>query len=251
MIERSDNGGVTILKLAHGKANTMDIEFCRAMIAQFNELRSSPAQAVVLTGQGSIFSAGVDLVRVSDGGPSYIREFLPLLNAMLDAVFHFPKPVVAAINGHAIAGGCVLACCCDRRLMAGDGGRIGVTELLVGLPFPALAFEIMRFVTASRYFSRAIYGGETYSSEEGAARGLIDEIVTPAELIARAVAHAQALAALPANTFAMTKRQMHLPVIERMKCEGGDTDAAVTDIWAAPGAIGSIRDYVARTLKKR
>jgi enoyl-CoA hydratase len=251
VIERSDNGGITILKLAHGKANTMDIELCRDVIEQFNQLKSSTARAVVLTGQGSIFSAGVDLVRISAGGSAYIREFLPVLNAMFDAVFHFPKPVVAAINGHAIAGGCVLACCCDGRLMARDGGRIGVTELLVGVPFPALAFEIMRFVTAARYFPRAVYGGETYAPEDGTERGWIDEIAAPADLVARAVANAQELAALPAKTYAMTKRQMRLPVIERMKREGHAIDAAITDIWAAPEAIGSIGDYVARTLKKR
>ena len=251
MFEKSEKGGITVLKLAYGKANTMDVEFCQAVISEFKELRSSAAKAVVLTGQGSIFSAGVELVRTSDGGPAYVRKFLPALNAMFDAVFHFPKPVVAAINGHAIAGGCVLACCADRRLMAQGNGRIGVTELLVGLPFPALAFEVMRSVTLSRYFSQAIYTGETILPEAGVERGWIDEVVAPADLMERAVAVAQTLAALPASTFVMTKRQMHLPVIERMEREGNKIDAAVIDIWAAPDATGRIQDYVARTFKKR
>jgi enoyl-CoA hydratase len=250
MIERSDKGGIAILKLAYGKANTMDIALCQAVIEAFGQLRASSAQAVVLTGQGGIFSAGVELVHTSDGGPAYVRKFLPVLNAMFDAAFHFPKPVVAAINGHAIAGGCVLACCADRRLMAQGNGRIGVTELLVGLPFPALAFEIMRHVTASRYFPQAIHAGETYLCDGGAERGWIHEIVAPADLTDRAVAAAQTLAALPAATFAMTKRQMHSPVIERMERQGEEIDAAVTEIWAAPEATTRIRDYVARTLKK-
>ena len=105
------------------------------------ELRGSDAKAVVLTGQGKIFSAGVDLKRLSEGGADYIRKFLPVLHKLYDTVFYHPKPVVAAINGHAIAGGCVLACCADRRIMAREGGRIGVTESLVGVPFPALAFD--------------------------------------------------------------------------------------------------------------
>ena len=251
MIEKSEKDGIVVLKLVDGKANTMDIEFCDAMINEFKELRSSSAKAVMLTGQGSIFSAGVELVRTSDGGPGYVRKFLPALNAMFDAVFHFPRPVVAAINGHAIAGGCVLACCADKRLMARGNGRIGVTELLVGLPFPALAFEIMRAVTLSRYFSQAIYAGETYLPDGGAERGWIDEVVAPTELMDRTLVVAQALAALPASTFAMTKRQMHLPVIERMELVGDEIDGAVTDIWAAADATARIRDYVARTLKKR
>ena len=246
MIERSDRGDIAIVRLAHGKANTMDIELCQAVIDGFNQLRSAPPQAVVLTGQGGIFSAGVDLVRTSTGGPAYIRKFLPVLNAMFDAVFHFPKPVVAAINGHAIAGGCVLACCADRRLMAAGNGRIGVTELLVGLPFPALAFEIMRFVTAPRHFTKAIYHGETYLPDDAVARGWVQDIVPPAELIDRGIAVAQTLAA----TFAMTKQQLQMPVNERMTREGRAIDAKVTDIWAAPETTATIRDYVSRTLKK-
>ncbi len=251
MIERSDTGSIAILKLAHGKANTMDIELCRAVIEACEQLKDSSAQAVVLTGQGGIFSAGVELIRTSEGGPDYVRKFLPMLNAMFDSVFHFPKPVVAAINGHAIAGGCVLACCADRRLMAQGNGRIGVTELLVGLPFPALAFEIMRHVTASRYFPQAIFSGETYLWDGGTERGWIHEAVAPGDLMDRAISAAQTLATLPAATFAMTKRQMHASVIERMKHDGDEIDAAVIEIWAAAEATARIRDYVARTLKKR
>jgi enoyl-CoA hydratase len=251
VIERYDRDGIAILTLAHGKANTIDIELCEAVIETFGELKSASAKAVVLTGQGSIFSAGVDLLRTSEGGADYVRKFLPALNAMFDAVFHCPKPVVAAINGHAIAGGCVFACCADRRLMAQGNGRIGVTELLVGLPFPALAFEVMRSVTTPRYFSRAIYHGETHLPDGGTERGWIDEVVAPTDLLERAIAIAQTLAALPTATFAMTKRHMHMPVIERMEREGRAIDSAVTDFWATAEATARIRDYVARTFKKR
>src|SRR5262249_20565290 len=134
--------------------------------------------------------------------------------------------------------------------MAQSNGRIGVTELLVGLPFPALAFEIMRLVTAPRFFPQAIYHGETYSPDDGAARGWIHEVVSSAELIDRAMGVAQTLAGLPASTFSMTKRQMHLPAIERMEREGKAIDAKVTDVWAAPEATATICAYVARTLKK-
>jgi enoyl-CoA hydratase len=98
---------------------------------------------------------------------------------MFAALFSFPKPVVAAINGHAIAGGCVLACTCDKRLMGHEVGTIGVTELLVGFPFPALALEIMRSVTPPHYFEDVICGAATYAPSAGVARGLVDEVVDP------------------------------------------------------------------------
>ena len=105
----------------------------------------------MLTAQGGTFSAGVDLVRVLDEGPAYIKRFVASLNAFCESVFSLPRPLVAAINGHAIAGGCVMACLADRRIMARDAGRIGVPELRVGLPFPPGPAEVMRFSVPTKY----------------------------------------------------------------------------------------------------
>ena len=163
MIEISERDGVAIVTLAHGKANALDTEFCAAITTAFVKLKTAKSRAVVLTGQDRMFSAGVNLIRARDGGARYVRKFLPVLNKMFDTVFNFPKPVVAAVNGHAIAGGCVLACCADRRVMARDAGRMGITELMVGVPFPALAFEVMRFVAMPPDLPTLLYSGETFS----------------------------------------------------------------------------------------
>ncbi len=202
------------------------------------------------TGQGKIYSAGVDLKRLSDGGADYIRKFLPALHKLYDAVFYHPKPVVAAINGHAIAGGAVLAACADRRIMAREGGRIGVTELLVGVPFPALAFEIVRFAVPPRYLPEFTLSGATYASDDALQRGWIDEVTGPNDLLEDAVAVAQELALLSPPAFAQTKKQIRQAVTERLERSGEATDKAVTAIWTAPETLAYIRAYVARTLKK-
>jgi enoyl-CoA hydratase len=235
MIESKIVDGVTILTLAHGKANALDIEFCDALAARFVDLRKSDARAIVLSGQGKIFSAGVDLKRLSEGGADYVRRFLPALNRLYDAAFFHPKPMVAAVNGHAIAGGC---------------GRIGVTEILVGVPFPALAFEIMRHATPPYFFTEAILSGETFPAEVAAHRGWVNETADPPLLMERALAAAQSLAALSPPAFTQTKMQIRAAVAERMAQSGAATDKVVTDIWAAPATLSYIRDYVARTLKK-
>ena len=250
MIEISERDGIAIVKMVHGKANAMDAEFCAAVTRAFARLKTSKARAVVLTGQGRIFSAGVDLIRARDGGAAYVRKFLPVLNRMFDTVFHSPKPVVAAVNGHAIAGGCVLACCADRRLMAQEAGRMGITELLVGLPFPALAFEVMRFVAAPQHFPALTYSGATFPPDEAHGLGLLDEVVEPRVLLDRAIADARTLAALSPQAFAATKRQLRTDITDRMKKHGRRIDAEATKIWASPKATETIRDYVARTLKK-
>ena len=250
MIGVTHQGKIAVLTLAHGKANTLDTEFCRAITGEFARLKKSPAQAVVITAEGPIFSAGVNLIRASQGGPKYLRTFLPALNKMFDAVFNFPKPVIAAVNGHAIAGGCVLSSCADYRMMARGNGRIGVTELLVGLPFPALAFEVMRFVTGPRHFAELIYTGNTYAPDDALERGLVHEVVEPAVLQERALASAQMLADLSPAAFSQTKAQMRLAVTERIKRDGKKTDAAVAKIWTSAKAIQTINAYVAKTLKK-
>jgi enoyl-CoA hydratase len=166
-------------------------------------------------------------------------------------IFHFPKPVVAAINGHAIAGGAVLAACADRRIMANGSGRIGVTELLVGVPFPALAFEIVRFAAPHRYLPEFTLSGATYTSDDALQRGWIDEVAEPDALLVDAIAVAQELALLSPPAFAQTKRQIRQAVAERMAASGPATDKAVTEIWCAPATLDYIRDYVERTLTKR
>jgi enoyl-CoA hydratase len=250
MIDIKSQAGIAVLTLMHGKANALDIELCEALAARFMELRGSDAKAVVLTGQGKIFSAGVDLKRLSEGGTAYVRKFLPVLHKLYDTVFYHPKPVVAAINGHAIAGGCVLACCADRRIMAREGGRIGVTELLVGVPFPALAFEIVRYAVPPRHLSEFTLSGATYATDAALQRGWIDEIAESGELIEDAIAVAQELALLSPAAYAQTKMQIRQAVTERMAQSGQATDKAVTAIWTAPETLNYIRDYVARTLKK-
>jgi len=250
MIKSEITDGVEVLTLTHGKANALDIEFCNALASRFTELREADTKAVVLTGQGKIFSAGVDLKRLSEGGADYIRQFLPSLQRLYEAVFFHPKPVVAAVNGHAIAGGCVLACCADRRIMARDVGRIGVTEILVGVPFPALAFEIVRCAVPPRYLPEFTLSGTTYATDEALRRGWVDELAEPEDLIEDAVAIAKELSLLSPAAFAQTKMQIRQPVAERLQESGKATDKTVTEIWTAPATLARVRDYVARTLKK-
>lgn len=251
MIDSRVVDGIAVLAMTYGKANALDTEFCDALAVRFNDLRKADTKAVVLTGQGRIFSAGVDLKRLSAGGADYIRRFLPALHRLYEAVFFHPKPVVAAINGHAIAGGCVLACCADRRVFARDAGRIGVTEILVGVPFPALAFEIVRSAVPPRYLPEFTLSGATYETDEALRRGWVDEVSEPGDLVDRAVAAAKELSLLSPAAFAQTKSQIRQPVTERLQKTGEATDKAVTEIWAAPATLSYIRDYVARTLRSK
>lgn len=250
MIETVSRGDVAVVTMRHRIANAMDLELCEAIAVRFAELAAAPARAVVLTGHGGIFSAGADLVRALGAGADYFQEFLPALRRAFTAVFFCPKPVVAAINGHAIAGGCVLACAADRRLMAHGGGRIGITELRVGVPFPVIALEIMRHAVAPQRFEELVLGAATYPPDEGVALGLVHEVVDPPALLDRAVAAAAKLGELGPDAFALTKRQTRQVVADRVAADGPRHDPEVDRIWSTPAAAARIRDYVARTLRK-
>src|SRR3954451_8437871 len=161
MIDVEQHGDVAVVRLEHGKVNALDLELLRAISETMREV--STAGAVVLTGTGRAFSAGVDLRRIVDGGVAYAKEFLPALSEAFLAVFDCPRPVVAAINGHALAGGCVIAAAADVRLMS--GGSIGLTELLVGVQFPTVPLEVSRYAFGV-VAARLALTGETFGVEE-------------------------------------------------------------------------------------
>jgi enoyl-CoA hydratase len=250
LIDISEEGQVTVLTLKYGKSNAQDIEFCRGIVQVFESLRQSETRAVILTGQGSIFSAGVDLLRLTKDGPDYVQEFLPALSKMFETVFFFPKPVVAAINGHAIAGGCVLACCADYRVMTRDKGRIGVPELLVGVPFPAVALEVMRFATSPQYFTELLNTGATVNPETALRYGLINAVAEADELMEQALKIASQMATLPPKAFALTKAQVHAPAFAFLRDNGEGVDEEVIKQWSSPPTLEAIQTYIYRTFKK-
>lgn len=249
MIRREDRDGVALLRLEHGKANAIDIELAETLAERLDALRGErPAPAVVLTGSGSIFSAGVDLFRLLEEDEAYVDRFLPAFARMLVRLAGHPRPVVAALNGHAVAGGCIVACGCDLRLMAEGEGTVGVPELRVGVPFPGLALEILRAVVPAGRVRELVYRGRTYGPRQALARGLVDEVVPPERLLERAGEVATELAAIPEGTFALTKRQIRRPFLDPEDGGAGGLDAETLRGWKAPEAREAIRRHLERTL---
>ncbi|HEX6684549.1 MAG TPA: enoyl-CoA hydratase/isomerase family protein [Candidatus Limnocylindrales bacterium] len=244
--------GVAVVRLTHGKVNALDIELCRAISETFHDLTGS-AGAVVFTGTGPAFSAGVDLWRVLDGGPDYVDAFLPalvdaFLPALVDAfaaVFTCELPVVAAVNGHAIAGGCILAAACDHRVMAAGGGGIGIPEMLVGVPFPATALAIVEHAAGAKQARKLVYSGELLRPEAALESGLVDRLAAPEELVELALEQASRLASsIPPGTFAATKRYLN-----RLPCPS-EYDGEVVRLWRERVADGWIAGYMARTVRR-
>jgi enoyl-CoA hydratase len=249
MIERSQHEGILTLRLAHGKASALDVELLDALLREFDGV-GDDVRAVVLTGTGSIFSAGVDLFRLTRDGADYVRRFLPLLSRVLRTLFAFPRPVVAAANGHAIAGGCVIVLAADVRLMAEGAGRIGVPELLVGVPFPAAALEVVRFAVPPDRVQSLIYTGRTLTPPDALAEGLVDEVVAPQELPARAQEVARQLALIPPQVYRLTKQSLRAEALGRIDRASAANEQAALEAWSAAETHEHIREYLRRTVRK-
>lgn len=250
MIERKDHDGIRVLRLAHGKVSAMDLELGEAFIAEMTAALDPSVKAVIVTGSGSSFSAGVDLFRLIKDGADYARRFVPVLDELLKTALIFPKPVIAAVNGHAIAGGCILAAACDHRIMTEGNGRIGIPELAVGVPFPALPLQIMAARLSDGALRDLVFTGRTVQVDEAKALGLVDEKCPAGMLMDRAMETALKMASIPASAFAMTKECFYAPVLERAK-QLGDLNARVVDAWMQQHTYDTIRAYLDRTVGKK
>lgn len=241
MIEVDEKDGVHVVLLRHGKVNALDLELLEAIRDTFARL---PQHApVVLTGGAGAFSAGVDLRRILDGGAEYVSVFLPALSQAFLAVFDHDGPTVAAVNGHAIAGGLILAAACDRRVMAEGGGKLGLSELAVGVPFPLAALEIVRATYGDAITRELVLRADLYEARPALQLGLVDALFPPDMLVDQAWSLARLRPA--GEAYALTKARLHGPARDRIRERAELDDPAVAACWAAEDTHARIRAFLA------
>jgi enoyl-CoA hydratase/carnithine racemase len=250
MIELETRGAVAILRLQRGKGNALNVELLEAIYEALGSIESGPARAAIITGQGSVFGAGVDLPELVAGGEAYVRKFIPLMVQVFERLATFPKPLVAAVNGHAIAGGAIVMLACDQRLLVRGTARVGLTEVQVGVPFPAWALEIARFATPPEHFSTLICTGRTWGADEALARGLVDEALEPERLDERAFEVAKELGSLMPATFKAVKMQVRRNMIEAAR-QTSPGDAAVIDFWCSSETQKQMAAFIDRNIKRK
>jgi enoyl-CoA hydratase/carnithine racemase len=244
------SGSVATIELSRGKVNAIDVELLEALGAALEDLEHDPeVRAVILTGTGRAFSAGVDLRMVIDSEPPYAGRLVEALRVGLEALFYFPKPTVAAVNGAAVAGGCILACACDRRLMA-EHARIGATELAVGVPFPVAALEILRHACGS-HTEDLVFTARLLDAHEANALGVVHEVLPGDKLLERALTVATELATLAPLAYRLAKQQLRRPAFERMRVDAAAVDVDAIGEWQAPHTAQRLREQLDRLAASR
>jgi enoyl-CoA hydratase len=234
---------VAVIRLAAGKANALNPRTLAALEHALDDATGGCARGVVLTGYDRFFSAGLDLVTLYGIERNAMDAFMGWFDAVMLRVFEFPRPVVAAIGGHAVAGGAVLALACDARVMAAQAGRFGLNEIRLGVPFPASALEIVRHVVPVGSVAEVLYGGELFEPRAALARGLVTDVVD-GDVVAAACQTCTRLASGPAGAFETIKAALTRPAVDRARATLEPLRRAFVDAWYAPEArrrIGEAR----------
>jgi enoyl-CoA hydratase len=218
---REEQAGVLVLTADRPPANAMDVDLLRELVAATERIAGDPPPALVLAGRPGFFSAGADLKAVPGYGPQEQREMVEGINAMALGVYSLPCPVVGAITGHAIAGGLVLALCTDLRVASSEG-RYGLTEVKVGVPYPQAAIGVVASELAPHAARMLALGNELLAAGECLRLGVFDEVLAPDEVLPRALELAAGLAAMPADVYARTKRDLRETAARRMRAAAAE-----------------------------
>jgi enoyl-CoA hydratase len=208
--------GIATLKIDRPPANAMSVELLDDVVAALRSVEGDPPAALVLAGREGFFSAGVDLKAVTGYGPQEQRRAVDQINQMALTAYALPCPVVAAITGHAIAGGLVLALCADLRV-ASTAGKYGLTEIKVGVPYPQAAIGVVTAELAPHAARTLVLGNALVDAAECVRLGAFDEALPPERVLPRARELAGTLAAFPAATYARTKRELRAASVERLR----------------------------------
>jgi enoyl-CoA hydratase len=228
-----EHGDVALVRVDRPPANALDPELLGEVRAAAEDLMASGPGAVVLTGRERFFSAGVDLKLVPTLDADGQRTMVDGVNRMAAAWYSFPRPVVCAVNGHAIAGGMIIALCGDYRVGCTQG-KLGLTELRAGVPYPAVPLAIARAELSPRAARVLALRAHLVDPDEALALGLVDELTAPEDVLERALVVAGEMAELPAKAYWDTKRELRAETIELIArvLEQGDP---LLDSWLDGG----------------
>jgi enoyl-CoA hydratase/carnithine racemase len=208
-------------------------------------IRAAEGEPLLVTGAGDVFSAGLDLREVAGHDVAGLTRYLDLLDELVLALFHHPAPTVAAIQGHAIAGGCVIAMCCDHRVMtASPRAKIGLNEVALGLLFPPRVLALAKArvpITAQR---RVLLGAGLYAPAEALSLGLCDELADDA--VAAGRGRLAELAAHPRAVYAETKKALQRGLLDLDERELAHYRDVVLPTWTSPELRASLAARLAK-----
>jgi len=250
MLKIIEHGDVCELRLDHPPANALTPELITALGEAARRAPKEGARALVLSGREGMFSAGLDvphfLTLDLDGVRNAWRRFFDLMETLAGS----PIPVAAALTGHSPAGGCVLALCCDWRVIAAGKYKIGLNEVQVGLRMPRPILAVARHVLGTRQAERLCTTATLVDVDEAYRIGLVDEVVPDSEVIPRAIAWARQMIALPPNALAKTRVLSRRDLMRTFEAMDEEQLELFMDEWFSEETQGAMKALVERLAAK-
>ncbi len=214
----------------------------QSVLARLDEAGGEP---VLFSGVGDAFSAGLNLKEIASLDPGGMTRFVELVEELMARIYDHPGPTVACVNGHAIAGGCVIALCADVRIASDDPKiRIGLNEVALGLELPPKIMKLARHRLARHQVERVLLEAGLHEPRRAAELGLVDEVVADPATRARAVL--DVLAGHPPTIYAATKRTLRGGAIELAEADRRYFRDEVLSRWTAP----AVKEKALATLKR-
>ena len=250
MIKKIDHGAIRELQLDRPPANALSPDLILALRKAIQVAPGEDARALILSGAPGRFSGGLDVPLLLGLNRSAMADLWRDFYGLLGAIAGSTVPIVAAITGHAPAGGTVLALFCDWRVMAEGDYKIGLNEVQVGISLPPVILAGLRRLVGPRQAERLAVSGELISPQEAIRLGLVDELTSPEKVVDRALERCQRLVALPTEAMTSTRRGARADLVAIFEGNLEPELQRVIEGWWSPSTQGTLRALAERLGKK-
>lgn len=242
---------LALITLNRGKSNALNGEMITELTDMLHNIANdSNIGGVIITGRENFFSAGLDLIELYGYNEEEAKSFWDLFLNFVAKITAFQKPLVAAINGHSPAGGCVIALACDARVMAEGKYIIGLNEVPVGIIVPESIFNLYAFWLGKAHASRSLLEGKLFSPDEALQIGLVDELVNPDSIMTAAERRIRKYMALEPNTWQQSKLNIRKELIAATGADQSEVLKVMIAQWWAPSTRNLLKMIIDNLQKK-
>jgi enoyl-CoA hydratase/carnithine racemase len=235
---------VAIVRLSRGVTNVLDLELVNELDEFLERIEHDASASALVLGSGNekFFSIGFDIPHLFDLSRGDFETFFGEFNRVCLRLYTLPKPTAAAITGHAVAGGCILALCCDYRLIAEGKKLMGLNEIKLGVPVPYLADCVLQSIVGTRHARDMMDTGEFYAPADALRMGLVDAVLPVGDVLPKAVEKARLLGAWTPSAFALIKRNRVEQIEQRVLARREEKERLFVDCWYSDEARQRLKE---------
>ncbi|TYP91782.1 enoyl-CoA hydratase/carnithine racemase [Sphingobacterium allocomposti] len=243
---------IASIGLDRGKSNAMHLEMVQELCTELGRAKDDPSvEAVIIHGKEGFFSSGLDLISLYDYDADKMRRFWEAFMELIYTLASLPKPTIASITGHSPAGGCVLAICCDYRIMADGDYIIGLNEVPVGITVPSSIFELYSFWLGEATAYRNLLEGKLYQPSEALTSGLIDEAVPLERIQTAASRKAKSWTQFDRHAWGTTKLNLRSALLQKIRDNKTQAITQVLEQWWRPSTRQILKTIIDNLTKKK